>query len=48
VRREPVRAGRVFDVQLAATMVTNGVRRIHTFNRSDFERFADFEVLTPE
>ncbi len=48
VRQEPVRAGRIFDVQLVATMLANGVRRIHTYNRSDFERFADLEVLTPE
>ncbi len=43
-----LRGGRIFDVQLAATMLANGVRRIHTFNRSDFERFPDLEVLTPE
>ncbi len=48
VRREPVRAARVFDLQLAATMLANGVRRVHTFNRSDFERFTELEVLTPE
>jgi len=48
VRREPVRGGRIFDVQLVATMLANGVRRIHTFNRSDFERFSELEVLTPK
>ena len=26
----------VFDLQLVATMLENGVRRIYTYNRSDF------------
>jgi predicted nucleic acid-binding protein len=37
----------VFDLQIVATMLENGVRRIHTFNRSDFELFPELEVLTP-
>jgi predicted nucleic acid-binding protein len=27
----------VFDLQLVATMPENGIRRIYTYNRSDFE-----------
>jgi predicted nucleic acid-binding protein len=37
----------VFDLQLVATMLENGVRRIYTYNRRDFEPFANLEVLTP-
>jgi len=38
----------VFDLQLAATMIENGVRRIYTYDRADFEILAELDVLTPE
>ena len=47
VRRKPVTGGMIFDLQLVATMLANGVRRIYTYNRSDFETFAELDVLTP-
>ncbi len=47
VRRKPVTGGMIFDLQLVATMLANGVRRIYTYNRSDFEMFAGLDVLTP-
>jgi len=47
VERHPVTRGRVFDRQLAATMLGNGVTRIYTHNRPDFEMLAGVEVLTP-
>ncbi|MFW6163444.1 MAG: type II toxin-antitoxin system VapC family toxin [Planctomycetota bacterium] len=47
VRRHPVTAGRIFDLQLIATMLGNGVHRIYTYNASDFEPFDEIEVLTP-
>jgi predicted nucleic acid-binding protein len=37
----------IFDLQLVATMLANGVRRIYTFNRSDFEVFEELMVLAP-
>jgi predicted nucleic acid-binding protein len=46
-RQHNVTRGYVFDVVLAASMLGNGVRRIYTFNRSDFERFGEVEVLDP-
>ena len=46
--RYGVTGARVFDLQLAATMIENGVKRIYTYNRADFEIVADLEVLTPE
>jgi len=37
----------IFDCTLVATMQTNGVRRIYTYNRQHFTPFPDIEVLTP-
>jgi len=45
--RRPVRGGAVFDLQLIATIMANGVERICTFNRQDFEGFPGLQVLTP-
>jgi uncharacterized protein len=47
LRHYPVRGGAVFDLQLIATLAVNGVDRICTFNRADFERFPGLEVVTP-
>jgi hypothetical protein len=45
--RHPKRGGAVFDLQLVATMMVNGVDRICTFNRADFEGFPGLQILTP-
>jgi len=45
--RQPLTRGAVFDLQLLATMLGNGVRTIYTFNRQHFERFVEIDVLTP-
>jgi len=37
----------IFDLQLVATMLANGIRRIYTYNRGDFERSTEIDVLTP-
>ncbi|MBN1346341.1 MAG: PIN domain-containing protein [Phycisphaerae bacterium] len=47
VERYPVTGSGIFDLQLVATMLGNGVRRVYTFNRSDFERIEEIEVLSP-
>jgi toxin-antitoxin system PIN domain toxin len=47
LRQHPVTGRKVFDVQLIATLLANGVRKLYTFNRVDFEPFAAIEVLTP-
>ena len=36
LRRRPVTGGEVFDSQLAATMLANGVNRMYTYNTGDF------------
>jgi len=45
--RYGIRGADIFDLQLLATMLEHGIRRIYTFNRTDFERFPDVEILTP-
>jgi hypothetical protein len=45
--RHPATRGKIFDLQLVATMLGNGVRKIYTLNRSDFEPFDEIEVLVP-
>jgi predicted nucleic acid-binding protein len=47
LREHPVTGRRVFNAQLVATMQGNGVPRLYTFNRADFEHFPGIEVLTP-
>lgn len=47
IRQHPVRGSDIFDVQLVATMLGNGVNQIYTYNRLDFEKFSEIEVLTP-
>lgn len=46
-RRHNVTRGDIFDVVLVASMLGNDVRRVYTYNRSDFERFSEIEVLEP-
>jgi predicted nucleic acid-binding protein len=47
VEAHPVTRGAIFDVQLVATMLAAGVRRIYTYDKNHFERFEEIEVLTP-
>jgi hypothetical protein len=47
LRHHPVCGGAVFDLQLVATLAANGVDRICTFNRADFEGFPGLEIVTP-
>jgi predicted nucleic acid-binding protein len=37
----------VFDLQIVVTMLEHGVHRIYTFNRADFERYPEIQVLVP-
>jgi predicted nucleic acid-binding protein len=46
--RHGVTGSDVFDLQLAATMIENGIHRIFTYNRADFESLEGIEALTPE
>ena len=47
LQRHPVTGSAVFDLQLVATMLGNGIQRIYTFNTRDFKVFPELTVLTP-
>ncbi len=47
VRGTPVAGAKVFDAQLVAVMLCNGVDSIYTFNVADFQSFGVVRVLTP-
>ena len=46
--RNPVTGADIFDLQIAATMLANGIQRIYTFNVADFEVFVELTVVTPQ
>jgi toxin-antitoxin system PIN domain toxin len=46
-RKYPVAGSATFDVQLVATMLGNGVRKIFTFDRDHFDRFDEVEAIIP-
>jgi hypothetical protein len=45
MKRYPIKRQEIFDLQLVATMLSNQVSRIYTFNRDDFLKFTELEVL---
>jgi predicted nucleic acid-binding protein len=47
LRRRPVTGGEVFDLQLTATMLANGVNRIYTYNIADFKVYSELVVSEP-
>lgn len=47
VRRVPVAGAKVFDAQLVAVMLGNGIGTICTFNVADFQSFGAVRVVTP-
>lgn len=47
LKKYNLRKQRVFDAQLVATMLSNGVTKIYTFNQEDFSKFKEIEALIP-
>jgi hypothetical protein len=47
LQRHPVVGADIFDLQIVATMLANGIQRIYTFNPSDFEFFGELKVVVP-
>ena len=45
LQRHPVSGGDVFDLQIVATMQANGIERIYTFNRGDFEAVSGISLI---
>lgn len=46
-RIHPVKGAEIYDVQLIAVMLANGVQRICTFNKADFDPFSQITVEMP-
>jgi toxin-antitoxin system PIN domain toxin len=42
-----VRDRKIFDLQLVATMISNNVTNLYTYNFNDFTEFKEIEVLSP-
>jgi len=45
--RHAVEGAGVFDLQIVATMLANGVQRIYTFNSGDFQVSGELTVVAP-
>jgi predicted nucleic acid-binding protein len=48
IKKYPVNAQDIFDLQIVATMLSNNITRIYTYNEKDFSRYNEIEVLNPE
>jgi len=46
-KRHPVKGQGIFDLQMVATMLSNGITKIYTYNVNHFRPFEEIEVLTP-
>lgn len=47
LRKYKLKKQKVFDAFLVATMLSNGVYQVYTYNQEDFEKFEEIEVLIP-
>lgn len=47
LRKKPAKAQRIFDVYLAATMLSSGVGTIYTENVGDFAKYSEIETINP-
>ncbi len=48
LEKYPVSRQDVYDLQLVATMLSNGVTKICTYDANDFRKYKGIEVLTPD
>lgn len=46
LRQHPVKGADIFDLQLIATILANGVHRLYTFNVVDFKPYSQVELLS--
>ena len=47
LKRHEITKQEIFDLQLVATMLSNNVTRLYTYNQEDFYKFKEIEVLSP-
>jgi len=46
-RKYEIKRYEIFDLQLAVTMLSNGINKIYTYNQDHFTRFKELNVLIP-
>jgi toxin-antitoxin system PIN domain toxin len=47
LKKYKIKEQEIFDLQLVATMLSNNITRLYTFNQDDFSKFKEIEVLSP-
>ena len=47
LKKYNIRKQEIFDARLVATMLSNSVSRIYTFNKEDFTKYKEIKVITP-
>jgi uncharacterized protein len=47
LRSYEIKKQEIFDLQLVATMLSNNIKRIYTFNRGHFDKFVEIETMVP-
>ncbi len=47
LKRTQVAGARVFDVQIVATMMAHGLKKLFSYNGRDFTQFAELDVIEP-
>jgi len=47
LKRYEIARQEIFDLQLVATMLSNNITRLYTYNHDDFSKFEEIEVLSP-
>lgn len=47
LKRYDVKRQEIFDLQLVASMLSNGVSRVFTFNHEHFKKYKEIEALEP-
>jgi len=46
-QKHRITGSRIFDLKLVATMLSNGIRRLYTYNQDHFRDFEEIEVVVP-
>ena len=47
VKKYKIRKQKIFDLQIIATMLSNGIHKIYTFNTAHFSKIKEIKVLKP-
>ncbi len=47
LRKHPVTRQDIFDLVIVATMIANGIRKICSYDATQFSRFGEIEVVRP-